>query len=527
MSKAKQYMNQILEIRHQDPEEEKNLCLKLLEEDNTLYAKAFAHTYLADAFHSMGILDKAMEEYHTAAELIEKGNYERLSLTLYNLGGVIYLTLDDEQGALDCFFKEIEIAERMDDYMMCSAALANVSYVYRCAGAYEKAEKTLNRAYNMAKAANENDTNVEFSEEFYSMLRSGLALEEGKTEVALTYLDSLEKLKDVSLDITLLYAACNAKKGNRVEAVLGIKCCLDAVENIRNRFERLSHYFDILKILLDLEAYEETEYFIKKAEELLEKLDNAGKWVRLMEYEIRIYTALKDEEKLERSYQLFFEYDIQFKKITMNSSVKRLKKRIELQDEADKRVSMEAWREVLFKRSEYDELTGVLNRRGIRKYMRQVFFEAVAKKDRIAVLIIDVDFFKEFNDTYGHVAGDDCLRQVAQALNAVVDSDGLIGRYGGDEFLVTLTRTQTTSVMEIAMEIRRTVEELSIANEKSTVSDVVTVTVGGINGIPADSEDFSCFVEDADQVLYELKKSSRNGFLIAERGQGEEDGKEN
>ena len=520
-------MNQILEIRHQDPEEERDLCLKLLEEDNTLYARAFAHTYLADAFHSMGILDKAIEEHHTAAELIEKGNYERLSLTLYNLGGVIYLALDDEQGALDCFFKEIEIAERMDDYMMCSAALANVSYVYRCAGAYEKAEKTLDRAYNMAKTANENDTNVEFSEEFYSMLRSGLALEAGKTEEALTYLDSLEKLKEVSLDITLLYAACNAKKGNRVEAMLGIKSSLDAVEDIRNRFERLSHYFDILDILLDLEAYEESKYFIKKAEELLEKLDNAGKWVRLMEYEIRIYTALEDDDELERAYQLFFEYDIKFKEITRNASVKRLKKRIELQEESDKRISMEAWREVLFKRSEYDELTGVLNRRGIRKYMYQAFLEAKAKKEKLAVLIIDVDFFKEFNDTYGHVAGDECLRKVAQALNAVAASEGLIGRYGGDEFLVTLTRTQTTSVMEIAMEMKKTIEELSIVNEKSTVSDVVTVTIGGVNGIPTDFDDFSCFVEKADQVLYELKKGSRNGFSIAECRQGEKDGKGN
>ena len=520
-------MNQILEIRHQSPEEERDLCLKLLKEDNTLYARAFAHTYLADAFHSMGFLDKALEEYHTAAELIEKGNYERLSLTLYNLAGVIYLALDDEQGALDCFFKEIEIAERMDDYMMCSAALANISYVYRCAGAYEKAEKTLNRAYNMAKASTENDTNVEFGEDFYNMLRAGLALEEGKTEAALTYLDSLEKLREVSLDITLLYAACSAKKGDRVQALIGIKSCLDAVEDIRNRFEKLSHYFDILDILLDLEAYEETEYFIDKAEELLENLDNAGKWVRLMEYEIRIYTALENDEKLERAYQLLFEYDIKFKKITMNASVKRLKKRIELQEEADKRVSMEAWREVLFKRSEYDELTGVLNRRGIRKYMYQAFFEAKAQKDKIAVLIIDVDFFKEFNDTYGHVAGDECLRQVAQALKLAVPSDSLFGRYGGDEFLVTLTRTQTTSVMERAMEIKKAVEELSILNEKSTVSDVVTVTIGGVNGIPADSDDFSCFVEGADQVLYELKKGSRNGFSIAECRRGDEDGKGN
>ena len=70
---------------------------------------------------------------------------------------------------------------------------------------------------------------------------------------------------------------------------------------------------------------------------------------------------------------------------------------------------MEAWRNALYKRSEYDELTGVLNRRGIRKYMVQAFSDAKAVENKFAVLIIDVDFFKEYNDTYGHVAGDEFL----------------------------------------------------------------------------------------------------------------------
>ena len=516
MSETKRYMDRILEVRHQSPEEERDLCLKLLKADESEYSRAFAHTYLADAFHSMGMLERAMDEYHEAMGLIEKGDFDKLSLTLYNLAGVIYIELDDEQGALDCFFKEIEIADHTENYMMCSAALANISYVYRGAGAYEKAEATLNKAYEMTKAANENDTNVAFGEEFYNMLRAGLAMEKEEPEKALDYLKKLNRLKADPLDVPLLYSSCYAKLGKKEEALAGIAGIWKAVEDIRNRFERLSHYFDILDVLMTLEEYEDAARFVKVMEELLEKMDSAGKWSRLMDYEIQIYTALGDAQKLERAYELFFQYDVKFKEISQRAAVKRLKKRIELQEEAEKRASMEAWQNILYKRSEYDELTGVLNRRGIRKYMNQAFASAREQNCKFAVLIVDVDFFKEFNDTYGHVAGDECLKKVAQILSQALPQQGLVGRYGGDEFLLTVVGSQTFSVMEIAMEIKSTLEEAAIPNTNSTVSGLVTVTIGGINTVPEKNLGFSCYVEAADQVLYSLKKSSKNGFVINE-----------
>ena len=98
MNDANRYMDQILEVRHQSPDEERELCLKLPEMNETEYVRAFAHTYLADAFHSMGMLDKAMDEYRAAMDLIGEKEYDKLSLTLYNLAGVISIGLDDEQG---------------------------------------------------------------------------------------------------------------------------------------------------------------------------------------------------------------------------------------------------------------------------------------------------------------------------------------------------------------------------------------------------------------------------------------------
>lgn len=522
MSEENRYMNQILEVRHQSPEKERDLCLKLLEMNETEYARAFAHTYLADAFHSMGMLDKAMDEYHAAMDLMGKKEYDKLFLTLYNLAGVIYIGQDDEQGALDCFFKEIEIAEQMEDYMMCSAALANIAYVYRKAGAYGKSEATLKRAFEMAQNASENESNVAFGEEFYNMFRAGLELEKGKPDKALEYLGSLDKLKEDHLNVPLLYASCYAQKGMKEEAMAGLGKIWEQIEDIQNRFERLSHYFDILDILMALKEYEDAARFTAKTERLLVGMECAGKWTRLMEYEIQIYTELGKEEPLERAYELFFQYDMKFKEISKQSAVKRLKKRIELQKEADRRTSMEEWQNVLFKRNEYDELTGVLNRRGIRKYMNKAFAAAREQKQKFAVLFVDVDFFKEFNDTYGHVAGDECLKKIAHILKHAVADKGMAGRYGGDEFLLTITGIQTISIMEVAMEIKKSLTKVAIPNKNSAVSDEVTVTIGGVNSVPEEKMDFPCYIEAADRMLYSLKKSSKNGFAINESVLGDE-----
>lgn len=524
MDEVNHYMDQILEIRHQSPEKERELCLKLLELDKTEYSRAFAHTYLADAFHSMGQLDQAMDECHMAMQLIgeEVSEYEKLSLTLNNLAGVIYIGLDDEQGALDCFFKEMEIAEQLEDYIMCSAALANIAFVYKEAGAYDKAEQTMNRAYQMAKKASDNDTNIAFSGEFYNMLKSGLALEKGEPDKALEYLEALDTLKDDPLDVPLLYASCYAQKGQREAALRELAKSWTEVEKIRNRFEKLSHYFDILDVLMTLKEYGKAEAFAQKAEVLLEKVQSAGKWTRLLDYEIKIYTAQGNEEKLDRAYELFFEYDQIFHKVSRQATVKRLQKRMELQEEADRHENMEAWRDILFKRNEYDELTGVLNRRGIRKHMSAALEEAKKKQEKFTVLIIDVDFFKEFNDTYGHVEGDKCLKRVAEILKEAVSKNGMVGRYGGDEFLITITGGELTDVTQMTARIKGELKNAAILNEKSRVSEFVTVTIGGVHVTPVLSKGFSCYVEKADRVLYGLKKGFKGDFAIAEALQGDE-----
>lgn len=511
----KQRMDEILKVRLESPEKEMELCEKLYLDAEDEYTKAFAATYLADAYHSLGWVKKAADACRMAKSITETNQFDQLSLFLYNLAGVIYIDLDDEQSALDYFYKDISLAQKLSDYKMYGAALANIAYVYRRAGAYDKAESTLEKAYHISNKATKHDTRRVFNENFYNIQKAAIALKKMEYDRAFSFLKLSDRGENVvrNADVSMLYADYYAQMGQREQAEKWLKCAFDVIETISSKIEKIADYFKVIEILLKLEAYSKAEELAEKAEEILYDMQMAGKWAKLAEYEIAIYSRLGDTEKLEHAYKMFCEYDIEFYTERKKAGLKRIKNRIELQREMDKRVDIEARQAVLENRSEYDALTGVFNRRGLRKYADLAFAGAQKCGQKFAVLIVDIDYFKQFNDTYGHVAGDACLKKIAGILSGNVPDDGIMGRYGGDEFFIAVPGQQTENTRAMVTGIRKDLADLAILNGNSKN---VTVTIGGVNTVPQMETDILEYVHTADHVLYRIKKSTRDGFDILE-----------
>jgi diguanylate cyclase (GGDEF)-like protein len=156
-----------------------------------------------------------------------------------------------------------------------------------------------------------------------------------------------------------------------------------------------------------------------------------------------------------------------------------------------------------------DELTGVANRRAYQQTFSQEWKRALRKKTALSLLIIDIDCFKEFNDLYGHAAGDQCLSAVAQAIQSCIKRPGdQVSRYGGEEFVAILP--DTSNAKSIAEACRLIVEQLNIAHKDSTVSTVITVTIGFGTIKPNDNLSPEEMFEKVDQALYKGKQSGRN-----------------
>ncbi|MEN9207966.1 MAG: diguanylate cyclase [Gloeomargarita sp. GMQP_bins_69] len=159
----------------------------------------------------------------------------------------------------------------------------------------------------------------------------------------------------------------------------------------------------------------------------------------------------------------------------------------------------------------FDGLTQVANRRRFDEYLAQQWQQLAAEGASLSLILADIDFFKRYNDTYGHLAGDDCLRRVAQTIVQVVNRpDDLVARYGGEEFAVILPRTILSGAVMVAERIRAAVEQLRIPHPCSTVHDWVTLSLGVTTMVPTTLNSPAELVAAADHALYQAKQQGRN-----------------
>jgi two-component system chemotaxis family response regulator WspR len=159
-----------------------------------------------------------------------------------------------------------------------------------------------------------------------------------------------------------------------------------------------------------------------------------------------------------------------------------------------------------------DGLTGASNRKHFNEYIETEWKRAAREQSPLSVLMVDVDDFKRFNDTYGHLAGDEGLRKVADATRKIcMRPADLAARFGGEEFVIVLPATTIDGAKSVGEKLRRSIEDLQISHSASTVGKFLTVSVGGASTIPRQGDD-SCLslIETADVALYEAKKSGKN-----------------
>jgi two-component system cell cycle response regulator len=158
-----------------------------------------------------------------------------------------------------------------------------------------------------------------------------------------------------------------------------------------------------------------------------------------------------------------------------------------------------------------DGLTNVSNRRHFDELLHQEWGRLKREKGELALLLCDVDYFKDYNDTYGHLDGDQCLKDIARTIDATLrrPSD-TAARYGGDEFVIILPNTTLDGALHLAEDIRDRICRLFIKHEKTPVADHVTVTIGASSGFPNDELPEDKFIWQADKALYEAKLKGRN-----------------
>ncbi|XID75940.1 diguanylate cyclase [Alkanindiges sp. WGS2144] len=166
--------------------------------------------------------------------------------------------------------------------------------------------------------------------------------------------------------------------------------------------------------------------------------------------------------------------------------------------------------------SRQDSLTGIANRRHLDEMLQDEWFRAMRHQTPLTVMMIDIDYFKAYNDALGHLAGDQCLVQIADTITKMAARSGeLVARYGGEEFLMLLPMTDQPHAIRQAERLLRAVKDLSIPHPTSEVSSHVTLSMGLATYIPQLGEKVNDFLYYADEALYQAKSKGRNTYQLA------------
>ncbi|WP_312521458.1 diguanylate cyclase [Anaerospora sp.] len=245
---------------------------------------------------------------------------------------------------------------------------------------------------------------------------------------------------------------------------------------------------------------------------------------RYKDVPVIMVTASTDESNLQQAFAVGAT-DYITKPLGKVELLARVRAALKLKEETDCRKvreqellqalkQLEEANETLQKLSSLDGLTGIANRRSFDQTLNKEWNLAVRQGSLLSLILFDIDFFKAYNDSYGHQAGDDCLKQVSYAADALIRRPAdLLARYGGEEFAVILPNTTSKGAALVAENIRQAISSQQIPHSASCIAGHVTISVGVMTMMPLQQDALTELIEEADKALYQAKQNGRNRVI--------------
>jgi len=238
-------------------------------------------------------------------------------------------------------------------------------------------------------------------------------------------------------------------------------------------------------------------------------------------YDINDYRQLAEaQQDLEKKVQERTQA-LQQQTLTLAAKNKQLEEEIQAKLYAQKTLEatnkkLDEANKQLFLLANHDALTGLANRRRFDEYLHQIWKQMLREQQPLTLLICDIDYFKQYNDTYGHLEGDICLRTVAQKIHQVIVRPlDLVARFGGEEFAIVLPNTDEVGGQMVADKLRRMILHAQLLHHSSTVSEFVTISIGGASLHSQSEHSLAFLINQADQALYQAKQWGRNQSVMS------------
>ena len=514
---VQEWLTEIEQTAMADTDRMAELCDKLdryANENNDAFLKGQSLFYRGFNKYTNAQLDESMEILSTSINYLISAEEWRLAANAYNSMANIADFQGDVSMAIEYYLKGLYIATEHNMAKLEYTIRSGISNIYLGLGAYEKAANMLQDCERLQESG---DVPVEpVLVAMANMVSCYIHL--GETVKAAQKLDALREMyRDYpSSRNTLLRCFLEAQFYHLTGDSEALDAAIAALGNLElsdiDVFGTFNELILHAQLLLELGKIEELDHLLMRLEELA---DGPIIEQKLLDLRMMYYHKIGDHDRLAEKALRFHEVSRLCEQERNKTISHNVVTRMHLDEETRKRQEVERSNLLLKQKSEHDALTGMNNRYKLNDLAELAFQKAQMDRSPMAIEILDIDCYKEYNDNYGHQAGDECLIRIADAIRSLEAYNGVhTARYGGDEFVIIYEGYSSKEVERIAKLLHDKIHDLNIEHKFSTVSDRVSISQGIFHQIPAEINKLWDFLYAADTILYGVKGRGKNNYHL-------------
>jgi diguanylate cyclase (GGDEF)-like protein len=346
----------------------------------------------------------------------------------------------------------------------------------------------------------------------------------GDMESALSYFYKIEKDRDMYLnethyqmiiyifEVTFYNALQEYEKRDKL-----IDRLIILVDEIPSLLDMYDEAFTLCELLKETNRYEDLWRVLVRMEKLSKQAGIMNMQLRVLRLKTQYYQSLHNETAYLHACADYYQMSEQLEFENKTVAKRSIELRMDLERVKEKQTLIQEENKILLEKSERDPLTKLPNRDKLNDYSEIAFERAYQNGTTLAIEIFDIDYFKQFNDTYGHQAGDKCLKKIAQLLHNLMEDGIFCARYGGDEFILIYENKSDEEILMIARKLQQDVIALNLKNTNSTVYPVVTISQGIRNSVPKHGNKIWDYFYIADMAMYQVKHTNKNDISLVHK----------
>lgn len=532
-------LNEAKDISTTYPDKSYTMCEKVYDmskKHNLKLEEGYALIGMSLACRAKSGTNEMLDYSYNALEIFEVLQEPLGQIKSLNLIGIAYFYNSMYEQALKYLLQALDLLDEFKDNLLLSRILNNIGEVFRESVNYHRA---LHYYYRALKICTDNSSKINTA----SLLNNigEIYFIENKYNEALEYFtksyDILIEEKDMIMlgEVENKLGKVHYINENYSEAEEYFFRALSRLDNVDNKFYAIDVLTNIAKLQLEKDSNKSLYYF-EKAIEYAEKTNAKKKLSEVCKIVADYYEKIGNFRDALEYFKKYHRVDQEIMTSTVGNKLEILKielgylkenhkfekikiinqrLQIEILNQRNELVKIQKSNKILEKKALEDELTGIPNRRYINYHLNKIWEESLLYDQVIAIFIIDIDFFKKYNDYWGHLKGDECLIKVANCLKDIqVRRKDIFGRYGGEEFIYCVRNINYGQALELGNLIRNEVEKLRLKYSVDNKSAGVTVSVGGAIGKSLNFNSVSNVIQIADKELYKAKDMGRNITFI-------------